>query len=308
MISIFKTIDNQLTKIDQIEKNCWINLKEPTESELFEIQTALNIDPDFLKAPMDEEETSRIESEDGQTLIVIDAPYIDEEQRESVSFMTIPIGIIIAKDVLITITSKESAILNDFEAGIIKQVQTSLKTRFFLQILYRVATRYLIHLRQIDKISKRVEKELHRTMKNQDLFQLFDLEKSLVFFSTSLKANEATLEKIQRGRSLKLYEEDQDLLDDILIEMKQGIEMANIYGNILNGTMGAFASIISNNLNIVMKVLTVITILMAIPTMFASFYGMNVVHMPYPNFWFVVIFSIAVTIITAFILFKKRLF
>jgi len=157
-------------------------------------------------------------------------------------------------------------------------------------------------------MSADIERELHISMKNKELFQLLDLEKSLVFFSTSLKANQAVVEKLQRGRIIKLYEEDKDLLEDVLVEVQQAIEMSNIYTNILSGTMDAFASIISNNLNIVMKILTSLTILMAIPTMIASFFGMNVEGIPVPTFWLVFAIALGFTGVAAFILFRKKMF
>ena len=151
--------------------------------------------------------------------------------------------------------------------------------------MLRVATRYLQFLKQIDKLSSSLEKQLRKSMKNKELIQLLDIQKSLVYFSTSLKADETTLEKLMRGRYIKLYEDDQDLLEDVLIEIKQAIEMSSIYLNILSGTMDAFASVISNNLNIVMKVLASITIVISIPNIIAGFYGMNVAGLPLAQFW-----------------------
>ena len=162
----------------------------------------------------------------------------------------------------------------------LKGVMTNLKTHFVLHIMLRMATKYLQYLKQIDKISDHVERELRKSMKNQELIQLLDIEKSLVYFSSSLKADEVTLEKIMRGRYIKLYDEDQDLLEDVLIEIKQAIEMSSIYLNILSGTMDAFASVISNNLNIVMKVLASITLIISIPTVISGLYGMNVQNLP----------------------------
>ena len=165
--------------------------------------------------------------------------------------------------------------MEDISKGVVKGIQTNLKTRFVFTILLRIAARYLQYLKQIDKIQSYVEGTLHKSMHNKGLIQLLGLEKSLVFFSTSLKANEAVLEKLMRGRYIKLYEEDQDLLDDVLIEVRQAIEMTNIYSNILSTTMDTFASIISNNLNIVMKRMTTLTIIIAVPTIVFSFYGMK---------------------------------
>ena len=198
-------------------------------------------------------------------------------------------GIIITGKNIITICQKETALIDEFENGTIKNVQTNLKTRFLLTILLRVAIRFLLYLKQIDKLSHSVEQHLHKSMKNKELIQLLTLEKSLVYFSTSLKSNEVTLEKILRGRYIKLYEEDQDLLEDVLIEIKQAIEM-------------------SNNLNIVMKVLTSITIVMSVPTMVSSFYGMNVSGLPMPVFWVPLALSILGMAIVAIILVKKNMF
>lgn len=308
MINIYKTMDGSVKPVDEMEENSWISLVNPTFEEMQHVSESLEVELEFIRAALDEEETSRIESEDGHTLIIVDVPYANNDDQNLVTYETIPLGIVITKDHIITTCLKDVLILKDMYNGTVKQVNTHMKTRFILQLLYRVATRYLLYLKQIDRMSGRVEKELHQSMKNKELIQLLDLEKSLVYFTTSLRANEVTLEKFQRGRYTKMYEEDQDLLEDVLIEIKQAIEMSNIYSNILSGTMDAFASIISNNLNIVMKVLTIITILMAIPTMIASFFGMNVTHIPMGNFWYVLIFSVLLTVVLGFVLYKKKLF
>ena len=198
--------------------------------------------------------------------------------------------------------------IDDMAQGRIKGVNTDLKTRFLLLLLLRISQRYLIYLRQIDRISSRTEQRLHKSMQNKELIQMLGLEKSLVYFSTSLKTDEITLNKIMRGKAIKLYDEDQDLLDDVLIEIHQAIEMCNIYSNILSGTMDAFASVISNNLNIVMKVLTVITIVMAIPNIIFSFYGMNVAGLPFPQWWFPTGLAIVACIIATIIFIKKDMF
>lgn len=307
MVNFYKTVGNVINPIEQIEDDCWINLINPTDEEIAFVVEALSLDTGLVRAALDEEETSRIDTEDNQTLIVIDIPYCYKHDN-LVTYETVPLGIIITGKNIVTVCLKETAILRDFAEAKVKNVHTNLKTRFILQLLYRIATHYLVYLRQIDKISNYIEKQLHISMKNKELIQLLDLEKSLVFFSTSLKANEVTLEKVLRGRHIKLYEEDQDLLEDVLIEVKQAIEMSTIYSNILSGTMDAFASVISNNLNIVMKTLTSVTILMAIPTMIASFYGMNVDGMPIPHFWFVVTISLAVTGFAGLFLYKKKMF
>lgn len=309
MINIYKTIDGKIVEIDEIEKHAWINMVNPTEEELLSISDQLNVEEDFLRAALDEEEISRVELDEdmNQALITIDVPIVDKTSQ-MVLYSTIPVGIIETHENIITVCLQSNTIIYDFAKGRVKHVFTNLKTRFIFQMLYRVATRFLVYLRHINRMSTEIEKELHRSMKNKELIQLLDLEKSLVFFSTSLKANQSVLEKLQRGRVIKLYEDDRELLEDVLIEVEQAIEMSNIYSNILSGTMDAFASIISNNLNIVMKVLTSITILMAIPTMVSSFYGMNVSGLPFANFGAVVIIVVILTALVAMVLFRKNMF
>ena len=310
MITTYKTIDNSLSKIQDFEKDSWINLVNPTGGEIQLVHNKLGIDLDFLKAPLDDEEISRIEIENGHTFILVDIPTVEEDGASYV-YATIPLGIILTDDYIITICLKDSVILEQFVHNKVKSFFTYKKNRFLLQLLFKISTRYLLYLKQIDKMSNKVEKQLHRSLKNKELIQLLDLEKSLVYFSTSLKGNEMVLERLLKIDAIELYPEDEDLLDNVIIENKQAIEMASIYSNILSGMMDAFASVISNNLNIVMKMLTSITIIMAIPTMFASFYGMNVM-LPMQNspYAFTVIAGLALLVatLTGFFLMKKNMF
>lgn len=307
MISFYKTVNSRIAPIEAAEDNCWINVVSPTDAEIEQLINDYGIEPDFLRASLDEEESSHIDSENGNTLIVIDVP-ISEKPDDNLIYYTMPLGIIFVENHIITVSLKDNPVLHEFSDGVVRNVQTNLKTQFVLHIFYRIANRYLQYLKQIDKISSFVETELRKSMRNKELIQLMDLEKSLVYFSTSLKSNEVTLEKILRGRFIKLYDEDQDLLEDVLVEVKQAIEMANIYLNILSGTMDAFASVISNNLNIVMKVLTSITILMSVPTLIFSFYGMNV-GLPGDNLGilFPIGIGLILTVTTGIILHKKDL-
>lgn len=232
----------------------WISLIHPTAAELAKIATDYKIDIDDLRAPLDEEERSHIEVEEGYTLFIVDVP-TTEERKEKEYFLTIPCGIILTEKVIITVCLEDTAVLADFKNGRVRNFWTFKRTRFILQILYRNASLYLQYLRIIDKKSDSVEKQLHISTKNQELIELLELEKSLVYFSTSLRSNELVLEKMLKIDKIKQYPEDEELLDDVIIENKQAIEMADIYSNILSGTMDAYASVISNNLNIVMKVL-----------------------------------------------------
>lgn len=312
MLEIFKTSENgkELIKLEEIEKGCWINITAPTQEELEFIQNKLDILPNFLRDPLDEEEKPRIDVEDNQTLIIIDIPYVYEDDN-TLKFETIPLGLLVTDNYFLTICLKESVIVESFKSRKVREFYSFKKTRFTFQILFAVAKQYLIYLRHIDKKTDNLEKLLYRSMRNRELFKLLELEKSLVFFTTSLRSNGVVMEKLLRGKNLKMYEEDEDLLEDVIIENKQAVEMANIYSSILNGMMNASASVISNNLNIVMKFLTSVTIIMAIPTMIASFFGMNV-ELPFkPNviaFGYILIASLVVSLVAIFILSKRKMF
>ncbi len=308
MVEFYKTIGNKISPIDSLEDGCWVNVISPSEEEISYLIDDLGLDRGFVRSSLDEEETSRIESEDDQILLIIDAPRATTESQNTILYTTMPFGIIIKDTFLVTICLSECSVLTEVADGRVRNIQTHLKNRFIFSILLRIATRYLQYLRQIDKITNMMEEQLQKSMRNKELFQLLGLEKSLVYFSTSLKSNEVTLEKLLRGRVIKLYEEDQDLLEDVLIEFKQAIEMSSIYSSILSGMMDAYSSIISNNLNIVMKVLAAVTILMAIPTIIASFYGMNVTGIPVPQFWFPVAVSAVVVLVATIILIKTNMF
>lgn len=309
MLGIYKTTDGVVARIDTIQPDSWISLIAPTADEIKTVTAQLNIEPEFIYAALDEEESSHIETEDNVSMVIVDIPYheIVDEEKGKIHYSTIPLGIVITDKNIITVCLKNTGIISDFASGRTKSVYTNMRTRFALQILYKMAKRFLQDLRRIDQSSSNMEHELHMSMRNKELIQLLELEKSLVFFSTSLKADEVTIEKIMRGRAFRMYEEDKELAEDVLIEIKQAIEMSNIYSNILSGTMDAFASIISNNLNIVMKVMTSITILFAVPQVISGLYGMNVDGIPMANFWFVIGLSAIFVMIVAIILYRKKL-
>ena len=313
MIRIFKTEDGAMHEKEEMQPGCWIALTNPTASEIIDIADTYQIDPDHLRAPLDEEERSRIEVEDEYTLILVDIPSIEERNGKD-WFVTIPLAIITTKDVLITVCLEETPVLTSFMDGRVRDFHTFMKTRFILQILYKNATQFLQYLRIIDKKSEVIERKLHQSQKNEELIELLELEKSLVYFTTSLRSNEVVLEKLLRIEKIKKYTEDTDLLEDVIVENKQAIEMANIYSGILSGTMDAFASVISNNLNIVMKFLATVTIVLSIPTMIASFYGMNVNShgMPFADspygFAIVLGLTLLLSLFVAYIFNKKDLF
>ena len=313
VIRMFRTSEGAIHEIQEPQDGCWIALTNPTATEIFEISEQFQIEVDDLRAPLDEEERSRIEVEDDYTLILVDVPMI-EERNDKDWYGTIPLGIIVTDKMIFTICLEDTQVLTRFMEGRVRNFFTYMKTRFILQILYRNASMYLRYRRIIDTKSEQVEEKLHLSPRNQELIELLELEKSLVYFTTSLRSNEAVLEKLIKVESIKKYPEDTELLEDVIIENTQAIEMANIYSGILRSMMDAFASVISNNLNDVMKILSVITIVMSIPTIIFSAYGMNLnaAGMPFSGtqwgFLIVILISIALSVIAAIVLSKKKYF
>lgn len=311
MRRIFKTVEDHLIECSTLEKGCWVHLQNPTKEEIDGLNTRFAIEPTYLAAALDEEESARIEKDGDQTLIIVDIPYVESE-GSGYLYSTIPLGIILVDEIIITVCTRDTPIIADFTEERVRNFWTFKRTRFILQLLYRNASRFLAYLKQIDKASMRVQDQLEKSSRNQELLQMMKLEKSLVFFSTSLKGNELVMEKLLRQESvLKRFPEDTDLLEDVIIENKQAIEMCAIYRDIMSGTMDAFASIISNNLNITMKVLTSLTVVMAVPTIISSLWGMNVA-VPFENsgigFWIVLGITIICALLAFFLMYKKRMF
>ncbi len=313
MIKIFRTIENRVYPLNEAQEGSWIALMSPTATELIEVAEKYGIDVDHLRAPLDEEERSRIEVEDNYTLILVDTPVI-EERIDKDWYGTIPMGIIVTETMIFTVCLEENPVLSSFMDGRVRNFYTYKRNRFILQLLYKNASLFLHYLRIIDKKSEEIEEKLHKAQKNQELLELLELEKSLVYFTTSLRSNEAVLEKLMKMESMKKYPEDEELLEDVIIENKQAIEMANIYRGVLNSLTDAFSSIISNNMNSVMKFMTTVTLVMSIPTMIFSAYGMNVSGsgMPFSTstygFLYVILFSLALSLLIALIFRKKDLF
>lgn len=292
MIEYFKSDARLLSPLYEFEPGCWVNLVRPTSEEITHVLATTGVEEDFLRAALDPEESSRVELEEDQTLLIVDIPTLEEsnvEQDESKIFGTLPMGIIVLPNTVITVCLQDTTVLRGIAQNKVRDIHTAMRTRFVLQILLRVAGLFLRNLRMIERDFTKIERRLYDSLKNEELIQLLGLSKSLVYFSASLKGNEVTMEKMLRGRILKLYEDDRDLLEDALIEIRQAIEMAGIYSSILAGTMDAYASVVSNNLNIIMKVLTVITIIMTIPNIIFGFYGMNITgnDLPFAYWWWV---------------------
>lgn len=308
MLEIFKTIEDILQEDDEVSEGCWVALTKPTNEELQAVVRETGIDIDDLRAPLDDEERSRIEQEGDCVIILVDIPSLDEKDR----YVTIPLGIYMTKKIIVTVCLEETPVLRAFMNNRVREFYTFKKTRFVFQILYRNATSYLRYLRIIDRKSEQIEEKLHISQKNKELIELLELEKSLVYFTTSLRSNETVLEKLLRTEKVKKYPEDEELLEDVIIENKQAIEMANIYSGILSGTMDAFASVISNNLNVVMKFLSTVTIVLSIPTLIASLFGMNFVNIPMGDnphgFAIVTVCTLIITALVTIFFQKKNLF
>ena len=312
MIHIYKTIDGKLCQLEKAEPGCWISCYEPTQDEIQTLTQEFGLDTGFVRSCLDEEESSRIEREDGQTLIIVDTAVAEKlEKSDTFQFYTVPLGIINTSDLVFTISLRRNQVLGAMADGKISNIQTQFKTRFILQILMQISAGFVFYLKQIDKISYSMEQELSCAMKNQEIVQLMGLEKSLVYFTTSLKANLVTIEKIQRGRALKLYPEDEDLMDDVGIEFRQAVEMATIYSGVISAMMDAFSYVIANNQNSVMWRLTIITVIIEIPNIIFAFYGINMETgtLPFDSSWvYSIIITLILTSIVAFVLLRKKKF
>lgn len=310
MLSIYRTDleTNKFEKIKEFRPGSWISLVNPTAEEIEKVCTNLKIEDEFIKYPLDYEEQARIDMEDDMTLFVIDVPIIEENNKEK-SYTTMPLGLIVVRDeYFISVSLKKNRVIEAFEKQRIKGMYTYKKTRFLLQILYLNSSYYLNDLKRINKEAENTVLDLQKSMKNKELIKLLNLENSLVYITTSLKANELVMEKASRGKVLKSYEEDDEILEDAIIENRQAMEMGKIYSDILSGTMDAYASIISNNLNVVMKLLASITIVLSVPTLIASIWGMNV-PLPFtnnPHGFGIVIGISALISVVAFIWLKKK--
>jgi len=232
---------------------------------------------EFLTAALDPDERARFEVEDDTTLILLRLPLLNQSENSDIPYVTRPLAMVFKDHRLFTICLTENPILDDFLEGKVKNFDPTQHLRVVLQVFYRTAIRYLRYLRELNTRSNLIELELQKSQKNADLIKLLNYEKSLVFFTTSLRSNQIMIDRFKRTRFFRqAAEEERDLLEDITIDMTQAIEMANIYTTNLSGLMDAFASVISNNLNSVMKTLTQITIILMVPTFVASLYGMNV--------------------------------
>ncbi|MGL5021243.1 MAG: magnesium transporter CorA family protein, partial [Mycoplasmatales bacterium] len=253
MIEIFSSVNDRLTNATIDDKRTWISLINPTIEELELVEQKTGCSADFLNASLDPEESSRVDKEDDQLLIIINASFENQDENENIEYLTVPVGIILLDQYIITVSIEKVNCIEYFKNSFRKDIDVNKKTRFTLQIIYQMAVQYLAALRKIDRKTDDVERLLYGSLKNEYLFELLSLEKTIVYFTTALSGNEKLMRKLFRTQFLKRYDEDEDLLEDTIIELQQATEMAQINGQVLRSLRDAFASIISNNLNNVMK-------------------------------------------------------
>ncbi len=315
MLSMYRTFHGEIAEVKFVEPGTWIMLTDPLAQECEEVAEQFHVDIADVRAALDEEESSRIELEDGYTLILVDIPVTEASNADKKKYVdiTIPLGIILAGDCIITVCTEETPILRQIIETTVKEFNTKKRMRFTYQILFRTAALYQTRLRKVNKRREEIEENVGENTEDVDLVELHELETALVYFATSLRANSVVLDRLKRYKRLEQYPEDTELLDDIIVETQQAIEMTAIYRDIINGTRELLSSVINNRLNNVMKYLTSITLVMAIPTIVSGIYGMNVdgkwmplSSTPYGFTIICVIIAIA-CIIALYILWKKKL-
>lgn len=313
MLRAYKHNENHVlceVPLGQPEKGSWINCAAPDTDELNQLNQLTGIPVDSLQTALDREERSHVELEDDYIFVVVNTPVV----LETDAYDALPLGIFITRQYFITVCLESNAVIQKFLSNSFASFQTYKKTRFLFQILSQASSSFLFFLQQIYKQTDVIENQVRKSLQNKELFRMLELQKSLTYFNFALHANENVMERLMRLRNsplhslLKMYEEDEDLLEDVIIENKQALEMAEIYTNILMSMMDSFSSIISNRLSQIMKFLTSVTIILAIPTLIFSLWGINV---PVPwgdaplGFVEVILIGVLVTMIATFILWKK---
>lgn len=312
MVKYYKTDNQIIHEESRLTDGAWAQLTAPTAEECGAIAEELNVDIADVQAALDEEESSRIELEDGYTLILVDIP-TTEIRHEKRSYTTVPLGIILTQDVIVTVCTEDTPVLKNFVNNRVKEFSTKKRLRFVYQILYRTAAMYQMNLRIIDKRRTEIEERIGDKTEDMDLIDLHELESTLVYFATSLRANSVVLDRLTRYKRLEQYPEDKELLDDVIVENRQAIEMTSIYRDIINGTRELMSSVIDNRLNNVMKYLTSITVVMAVPTVISGLYGMNVDEkwMPFSDtpygFLIICVLTLIICVLTLWFLRKKKM-
>ncbi len=302
MLKFYKDEKTITKEIPHFEENCWVRVVSPTKEEVAYLRDELKIDNRIITSSLDNSEISRVENKNGNLVVIVDAPFI-EKYEDSDHFATYPISIIMLDKCIVTISIKPYSF---FDEVLFDLIDTYKKENFVFILLSKIAKDYNEKLRQIEIVKQQVEARLRDSVKNRELLDIMDIQKSLVYFTTALKRTEKIIQKII-DFNLALSAQDKALLDAILIEFQQAQESAQIYCDLLDNAVITWTSIISNNLNSVIKNLTIITIIIAIPTLVYSFYGMNVLKLPYIETpWFATIFSVIITAIVTALLFGTR--
>ena len=308
MLSIYKTTEQGLEKIEMIANGTWVNAVDPTSEEIEKLVN-WGMDMDYINYSLDQDEMARMERDEDYTFILLRIPMYQPES--DVPYSTVPLGIMILGNKIITVCRYNSDIFKVLANGKYRLLKTGKRYRLALYIFLETSSRYLNLLREINRSTELVEDQLQKSTRNREVLELLKYQKSLTYFSTALRSNEVMMERVQKTQLFNYYEEDQDLLEDVLTENQQAIQMTSIATEILSGMMDAFASIISNNLNAVMKALAAITIVLNMPAIVAAFYGMNVA-LPgegHPLAFLTVIgISLTLTAVATYIFYKRDWF
>ncbi|HFJ5212233.1 TPA: magnesium transporter CorA family protein [Staphylococcus aureus] len=312
MITSFRhseDIDKHIIKTPLDHTASWINVVEPDREEIENLMEQYNIPEDFIRDPLDSEESSRIEYDEdtGYSLIIIDLPIVNSTNRSVLSFVTIPLGIIIGNGIIVTVCDAENEFLENLPK---RDINLKFHSRFALEILTTIADHYNRNLRLLNKSRIRIEKELKNNITNKQLFKLMEVEKSLVYFLAALKGNDTIIKKLFRLPAIKLFEEDEELLEDLIIENNQAIETTELHQRILESITTSYASLLSNDMNTIMKTLTLFTVLLTLPTLVFSFFGMNV-PLPIDDHsyisWIIVVgISLILVVIVSIFLWRKQ--
>lgn len=308
MLTIYKTTEQGLEQLETMANGAWVKAVDPTPEEIQQL-LIWGVEQDYINYSLDLDEMPRMERDEGYTFILIRIPH--RQPESDIPYITIPLGILIKGNMIVTICKHDKEMFKVLADGKYRLLKTGKRYRFALYIFLETATRYLAHLREINRTTELIEDQLQKSTRNREVLELLKYQKSLTYFATALRSNEVMMERVQRTQIFNYYEEDQDLLEDVLTENQQAIQMTNIATELLAAMMDAFASIISNNLNAVMKILAAITIMISLPTIVASFYGMNV-DLPFQDlpgaFWLTVGISTLLIGIAALIFYRRDWF
>lgn len=310
MFTIYRWEGGGLKEVPELTGACWLNLADPSTEEITRVQSLTRVPREFLTDPLDKDERPRLEIEEGATMLIVHVP-CHEPHENLIPFHTLPLGIVLTETHVITICNRQTPVTSTFLDQIRRVCPPEDKFRFAFQILWHSAILYLRYLRDIRQRTDLMEQDLHESVSNEALMRLLNIEKSLVYFTTSLKANDILIGRLEHTRQIDVPDKDLDILEDVSVEYRQALEMATIHSNLLTGTLDMYATVISNNLNNVMKALTSITIVLMLPTLVASIYGMNV-QLPMEKnehaFAILMGLSVLLSFAVAFVFMRRRFF